>query len=172
MNLREFAQAVTAALIKLSKKSRRSLLESSAFKISNLENEPWLEWLLKYEGEPEFTGDEPSPFVRECFKHTNYGDLDDTTPPSCAATLCAALELSGYSSPHSAAAFSFINYGSPCHLTRGTICVFLWPSDVHHVAVCLDPDRKIFIGGNQGHYLKRRKLNTRYLLATRWPLKF
>lgn len=85
---------------------------------------PWLDWLKKHIGEKEWTGSSPSAFVEECFKHTNYGPLHGSTPASCAATLCAALEESGYRSTKSAAALSFAKYGDPCDLKEGAIIVF------------------------------------------------
>jgi len=130
---------------------------------------PWLDWLLKHEGEPEFTGTEPTPFVKECFSHTSYGPLHGSTPASCAATLCAALEESGYSSPHSAAAISFAKFGEKCDLQVGAICVFQWPNGEHHVSVCLSPEKNLFLGGNQGHMLQRQTYNPKYIIAIRRP---
>lgn len=137
-----------------------------------MQGSEWLDWLLKHEGEPEFTGSEPTPFVIECFKHTSYGDLKGSTPSSCAATLCAALEESGYASPHRADAVSFAKYGSSTALRVGSICVFQWPSGEHHVSCCLDPKKHLFLGGNQGHMLQRAVYDPKYIIATRRPVKF
>lgn len=135
-------------------------------------NNLWLDWLIKHEGEPEFTGSQPTPFIIECFKHTNYGSLSGSTPPACAATLCAALEETGYASPHSAAALAFVGYGVTNPLQIGSICVFQWPSGDHHVSCCLDPSKLIFLGGNQGHMLQRATYDPKYIIACRWPVKF
>lgn len=132
---------------------------------------PWLDWLLKHEGEPEYTGTTPTAFVQECFSHTTFGKLVDSTPPSCAATLCAALEENGYLSPHSAAAISFSEYGTASGLVVGAICVFEWQSGMHHVSCCLDPSKNLFLGGNQGHMLQRAVYNPKFIIATRWPVK-
>lgn len=132
---------------------------------------PWLDWMKSHIGEPEYTGSVPTPFIEECFSHTNYGPLDGSTPASCAATLCAALEESGYRSTRSAAALSYANYGEPSELKQGAIIVFQWASGDHHVSVCdtFDAETVACIGGNQGHLLQPSRFNQKWIIATRWP---
>ena len=140
-----------------------------------MENAPWLEWLEKHVGEKEWTGEEPSQFVKDCFAHTTYGPLHGVTPASCAATICAALENTGYKSTKSAAAKSFASssFGVICGIIPGSIGVFEFSPGHRHVT-CI---RKVFqdgllecVGGNQGHYLKAAKYDKKYLISTRWPV--
>lgn len=135
---------------------------------------PWLSWLNKYVGEPEYTGTTPTAFIEECFRHTNYGSLHGSTPPSCAATLCAALEESGYLSPHSARALDFTAVGLGCALKPGAIAVFQWKDGSHHVSVCqkvIDDNYAIFLNGNQGHMLQPATYARKYIIAIRWPMQ-
>lgn len=136
-------------------------------------NFPWLDWMRKYIGTPEVTGAEPTDFVRDCFAHTNYGPLDGSTPPSCAATLCRALEESGFRSTKSAAAISFSKYGDPCEVKQGAIVVFQWGSGDHHVSVIdsFDDQYVTCIGGNQGHKIQPATFGRKWIIATRWPVK-
>lgn len=133
---------------------------------------PWLKWLQVHIGEMEWTGAKPTQFITDCFKFTNYGKLDGSTPPSCAATLCRALEEVGYLSPHSAAAADFARVGLGCSLKPGAIGVFKWKTGDHHVSVCskvIDEDLAEFTGGNQGHRVQPAIYARKYLIAIRWP---
>jgi len=80
---------------------------------------PWMDWMRQHRGEIQQTGAKPTPFTEEIFQHTTFGALNGITPSSCAATVCAALELNGYSSTHSAAAVSYRSYGTSCTLQPG-----------------------------------------------------
>lgn len=135
---------------------------------------PWISWLKKYLGEPEVTGSEPTEFDRMVFAHTNYGGLGDKMEPGCAATACAALELSGYKSTKSAAAASFEQYGTPCELKPGCVIVFQWSSGEHHVTFCDHIVSEQFvaaIGGNQSHKVSICNFDRKFIVATRWPVK-
>jgi hypothetical protein len=133
----------------------------------------WMNWLVSHLGEEQWTGKPASAFVKECFSHTNY-KLHGITEPSCAATACAALEHSGYKSPHSARAVSFKDYGVPHAVKPGAIIVFEWDSGDHHVTFCnriIDEMHIECLGGNQHHHLQISTYNTRSILASRWPIK-
>lgn len=136
------------------------------------QSHPWLEWLIDNDGQVEWTGQKPSEFVKECFSHTTFGPLRGATPPSCAATLCAALEWTGYKSTNSAAAKSYIKFGEKCELKPGAIVVFSFVEGHYHVTCC----RKVVsdtlvdcIGGNQSHKLQTSTYNRKYIVAVRWP---
>jgi uncharacterized protein (TIGR02594 family) len=136
---------------------------------------PWLKWMRSHIGEPEKTGSKASPFGKEVFSHTDYGPLENgILDEACAATACAALEETGYKSPHSALAKSFINYGTPCDLMPGCIVVFEWASGGHHVSFCdkvVDGQYVSCLGGNQSSQVKVSTFSRGYIKATRWPVK-
>lgn len=142
-------------------------------------DEPWTAWLKSHIGEKEQTGAPPTEFDKEVFSHTNYGSLRSVMEPGCAATLCAALEESGYKSPHNAAAESFRHYGTECNLKSGAICGMRWdgkaslPAD--HVTTCLYilPNGLQFaaLGGNQSHEVKVAVYDIADIAFKRWPVK-
>jgi hypothetical protein len=134
---------------------------------------PWMVWMEQHIGEVQRTGAIPTPFTREIFSHTTY-PLGNVTPESCAATVCAALEETGYRSTHNAAAASYLTYGDACDLKPGCIVVYTWPNGQHHVDFCdaiVDADRVRGLGGNQGGELQYSYYARKYISATRWPVK-
>jgi hypothetical protein len=138
---------------------------------------PWLTWIKSHLGEITKTGGTaPTAFVSEIFRHTNYGPLRGVTPASCAACLCAALEETGFSSPHSAAAISFVKYGSLCELQPGALCVFEWSPGEHHVSVCEslspgDESTAFFLNANQGHRVQVSRYPVSSIIAIRFPVR-
>jgi len=135
---------------------------------------PWMEWMRQHRGEIQQTGAKPTPFTEEIFKHTTFGALNGVTPPSCAATVCAALEETGYASTHSAAASSYLTYGTACGLQPGCVVVFRWPAGDYHVDFCdeiINSETVRGLGGNQGHHLQDSDYSSKYIVATRWPMK-
>lgn len=135
---------------------------------------PWMDWMRSHLGEPEYTGKPATPFDKEVFSHTSYGPLKDgIMQPGCAATAAAALEETGFKSPHNAAAISFVQFGSPCPLKPGCIMVFQWDTGEHHVSFCdhvVDGNLVAGLGGNQTHELRVSVFSRKYLIATRWPV--
>jgi hypothetical protein len=141
---------------------------------------PWRDWLLNHIGEPCKTGYEPTEFNILCFKHTDYGSIGHVLPPSCAATLCAALEINGFKSPHDASAISFAKYGRPSEMLQGAILVLqhvTGPLRGHYHVTTLDHqsgDLAYCLGGNQGHLLQVSPYNLKVdyqVVACRWPTK-
>lgn len=136
---------------------------------------PWMAWMRKNIGQPEVTGKPATAFDRDVFSHTSYGPLEDNImDEGCAATACAALEETGYKSPHSAAALSFHNYGTACDLKPGCIVVFQWASGGHHVSFCdsiVDNNYVACLGGNQSSSVKVSTFSRSSIIATRWPVK-
>jgi kumamolisin len=134
---------------------------------------PWMDWMRQHRGEIQQTGAKPTAFTEEIFRHTTYPPLNGVTPESCAATVCAALEETGYNSTHSAAAKSYLSYGTACALQPGCVVVFRWPSGSYHVDFCddiIDADTVRGLGGNQGHQLTDSDYSRKYIVATRWPV--
>lgn len=139
------------------------------------EQTPWLSWMRSHIGEPEVTGSRATEFDKMVFSHTSDDEVEKSgvMAAGCAATACAALELTGYKSPHSAAAISFANYGTRCELKVGCVAVFTWPDGHHHVSFCekLNGDGTFdALGGNQGGSLKVSTFARTHLIACRWPV--
>ncbi len=137
---------------------------------------PWMDFLTENQGQVEIVGGKLNPFVVDCFRYTNYGELQDAEP-WCAATLCAALEKNGYRSPHSALAKSFENYGNPVDLAYvqyGDIVVFRWNSGHYHVSTFVkrSDGRNIkCMGGNQSGTLCVKDYSQQFVVAVRSPVK-
>jgi hypothetical protein len=135
---------------------------------------PWMTQMAAWKGEAEATGTPPTDFDKMVFSHTNFGSLGNEMEAGCAATACAALEITGYKSPHSAAAISFADYGTSCDLSPGCILVFQWSTGGHHVTFCdsiVSPELVTCLGGNQGSEVKDSSFPTSAIIATRWPVK-
>lgn len=132
----------------------------------------WMDWMRKHIGEVEQTGAPATAFDKEVFSHTDYGPLS-VMDAGCAATACAALEETGYLSPHNASAISFKDYGTACELKPGCIVVFQWASGNHHVTFCddiIDANYVKCLGGNQSSHLQDSVYPRKYIIATRWPI--
>lgn len=135
---------------------------------------PWMDWVRSNLHQSEYTGHLATEFDKMVFSHTDYGSLDGVMQPGCAATACAALELTGYQSPHNAAAMSFKGYGTVSDLKPGCIVVFEWSNGGHHVSFCdhiVDDTYVACLGGNQSHEVNVSTFSRKYIIATRWPTK-
>lgn len=133
---------------------------------------PWMDWMKSHLGEPMVTGSAPTAFDKEVFEHTHYGNLDGVMEPGCAATVCAALEETGFISTENAAAHSYADYGDACGLVPACIVVFQWSSGHYHVGFChhiVDADRVAVLGGNQSRSLNVSTFSRKFIVATRWP---
>jgi hypothetical protein len=138
---------------------------------------PWLAWMKSHIGEVEQTGGKASDFDNEVFSHTSYGNLDGVMEAGCAATACAALEESGFKSPHNAAAESFRNFGKDSPLVPGAIVGFNWAGlkGVHcdHVTFLdhiISPDLIACLGGNQSHQVKVSVFSSKFIDFIRYPV--
>ena len=140
---------------------------------------PWMAWLKSHQGEPFATGETPTAFNRMCFSHTDC-PLGSKMLAGCAAGACAALELTGYKSPHNAAAISFKNYGTACELKPGCLVLIEHQTGGHHITFCDHIVSKVplvvaCLGANQSHRLQLSeyifKSTGDKILATRWPSK-
>ena len=139
---------------------------------------PWLAWMKSHIGEVEQSGGKATDFDNEVFSHTSYGSLDGVMVAGCAATACAALEVSGFKSPHNAAAESFRDFGVECELKPGAVVGFNWEGKkgVHadHVTFCdhiIDGNVVACLGGNQGHEVKVSIFSRSFIDFVRWPLE-
>lgn len=139
---------------------------------------PWLDWMRSHIGESFATGQTPTDFNRMVFSHTDC-PLGDQMLAGCAATVCAALELTGFKSTHRADAISYADYGDPCELKYGCIVVIEHQTGNHHVTFCdqqgeIDPSQFQCLGGNQSHSLKDSVYQFGpggdKVIATRWPV--
>lgn len=133
---------------------------------------PWMGWMRAHLGEAELTGAAATDFDDDIASHTSYGNLDGVMVPGCAMTACAALEESGFKSPHNAAAVSFADFGAGCVIKPGCIVVFKWAGGGHHVTFCdhiIDDKMVACLGGNQGHQVKVSIFSRSFITASRWP---
>lgn len=138
---------------------------------------PWLAWMKDHIGEKEQTGAPATEFDKEVFSHTGYGSLDGIMEPGCAATACAALEETGFKSPHNAGAESFRHYGVACELKPGAIIGFNWKgiagNSADHVTFCdhvVSDSLVACLGGNQGHEVKVSIFSRNCIAFIRWPV--
>jgi len=139
---------------------------------------PWMQWMKAHLGLVEKTGSEPTAFDEEVFSHTSYGNLNGVMEPSCAATVSAALEETGYKSEHNAAAESYRSFGTPCDLKPGAIVGFNWqgkPDErADHVTFCdhiIDGKYVACLGGNQSHQVGVAQYSRSNIAFVRWPLE-
>lgn len=134
---------------------------------------PWMLLMQSHLHEPEVTGAKPTPFDIAVFSHTDYGTLI-RMDEGCAATVCWALEESGYKSSHNAAAISLARIGTPCELKFGAIVVLAFSASHHHVTFCYkinDDGTFVGLGGNQHSELDYATYERVYIIAIHWPDK-
>ena len=139
---------------------------------------PWLSWMRARIGAPEITGEKATDFDNEVFSHTSYGNLNGIMQAGCAATACAALEESGYKSPHNAAADSFRTFGEESPLIPGCVIGFNWKEQkgVHadHVSFLdhvMSDGSLACLGGNQSHQVKVSVFSAKYIDFVRFPVE-
>lgn len=141
---------------------------------------PWMDWMRSHIGEVEKTGAIATAFDKEVFSHTWDDSVSKTgvMDEGCAATACAALEETGFKSPHSPRAADFIAYGAACELKPGALVVFCWQGGPnkggHHVAF-LDQISGVNVisclGGNQSGHVQVSDFLKCFIIAVRWPIK-
>lgn len=138
------------------------------------EKAPWLDQMRTHDGAITMTGSSPTDLITEAFSHTNFGPLNGKTPPSCAAGLNMCLFESGMLGTNSAAANSFLDYGTECQMKVGAILVFEFEDGSHHVCIADglsgDESKVRAIGFNQDHKCQRIVWHTRYIKRICWPI--
>lgn len=138
---------------------------------------PWMDWLETNRGQKEIPGDEANQFIVDLFKYTTLANTRAATSDEtawCAACACAALAKNGFTSPDSALAEDFDNYGTPSELKYGAIVTFRWSNGERHVSFYCGEDawgRLKCLGGNQGNALKYSSFSKNDVKAVRWPIK-
>lgn len=134
---------------------------------------PWLTWAESKIGQHETarTG-KSNQFILDCFKHTTYHAVSDSTP-WCSAFVCRGLEETGFKSTHSAWAFSYNDYGTKSDLKPGALVVLKWPNGGGHVTIVKSVGKGVIacVGGNQGDSVKVSVFSTAHVHAVRWPVK-
>jgi uncharacterized protein (TIGR02594 family) len=151
---------------------------------SFLATETWPPWMRKAAldvGVRELPGIATHKRITEFYSHTNLTrqpeKLDDSETSWCAAAMCCWLEESGYRSPRSAKARSFLGYGEPLQRPKlGCIVVFSRGDPAGqqgHVALYVEPapnSRLWVLGGNQGNSVRySNSYELARVLGYRWP---
>lgn len=161
----------------ISQKLRDSRKEIDPTPVSNSET-PWMDWLVRNEGQSEISGSKANPFIVDLFRYTSLRNHPLSTSDEtawCAALACAALEKNGYKSPDSASAASFDSYGTECELKYGAILTFRRKGGSgRHVTFYYGEviNGKIkCLGGNQSNSLKKSTYSKSDLVSIRWPQK-
>ncbi len=143
--------------------------------IDNDGSTPWLDWLIKFEGEKEIPGSKDNPWITELFsKYTSYGRTDADETPWCAATVCAALQETGYKNPRRADVLGFRNYGKVSTLIQGALVGLRWSSGSRHITTVrggITSTHFNGIGGNQSNMLNTTKYPRSSIEFIRWPVK-
>jgi uncharacterized protein (TIGR02594 family) len=131
---------------------------------------PWYGKALEDLNVAEIPGTQNHPRIIQAHAITKGKAQDDETA-WCAAILCLWLEESGFTSPRSAWARDFLNWGEECSPDKlGAILVFARGSGGH--ATVNAGKMKDFhwgLGGNQGNKVCFEKFLTANLLGARWP---
>ncbi len=150
--------------------------------ISDSEKTPWMDWMIKNDGEKEVPGKQDNPFIMDLYQYGNYPEQHDEVP-WCAVCANAALMKNGYKGTGSAAAKSFIGCGILSELRYGAIIVIRHANGGHHVAFFEEwhnESQKLIKlrGGNQSNALKVSTFNVSgndsghdEIVAIRWPVK-
>lgn len=126
----------------------------------------------------EVPGPQDHPRIIEYHRHTSYRAQHDEVP-WCASAVCCWLEEAGYTSPRSAAARSFENFGVELEAPKlGCIAVYwrgpLLAAGLGHVGLWLcrsGLDDDLILGGNQRDSVCLRTYSRDRLLVWRWPIK-
>lgn len=139
-----------------------------------LPNDPsWLKTAFKEEGVKEISGLRHNPRIIEYHQITTLKATTDEVP-WCSSFVCWVMELSGIGSTRSAAARSWLKWGTALQQPkRGCIAVFSRPPNAQsgHVAFYLyETDSHIVVlGGNQSNEVRVSKYSKSNLLAYKWP---
>jgi uncharacterized protein (TIGR02594 family) len=135
---------------------------------------PWLAVAQREEesGVVEIAGDGNNRRILEYHSATLLKATSDLTP-WCSSFACWTMERGGYRSTRSAAARSWLRWGTPSAAKLGAVAVFqrgLNPN-AGHVAyyIASDGPRILVLGGNQNNRVCRTWYKAAALLGYRWP---
>lgn len=131
---------------------------------------PWFIVARKEMGIKEYVNGS-NPRIVEYHSSTNLKATNDETP-WCAAFVCWCLEKSGYVSPKTAWARSFLNWGQKIDTARyGCIVVFKRGSGGHvGFYVSEYPGYILVLGGNQSNAVNVMPYKKSDVLGYRWPV--
>lgn len=135
---------------------------------------PWLAVAQREEsqGVVEISGAKHNPRIVEYHSVTTLKASTDEVP-WCSSFACWTMERAGYRSTRSAAARSWMRWGSPCAPKLGAVAVFQRGANPNsgHVAYYIagDGDRILVLGGNQSNQVRRSWYPAKSLLGYRWP---
>ena len=132
--------------------------------------------LFEYEmGHKEIPGPEENEEILKYHKYTENIPAESEEVPWCAAFVNWVLEKSGFRTPRSGLARSYLNFGEPCkhNGSLGSVCVFQRGSKpwMGHVGFLLDQsdDQILLLSGNMSNTITREWFPKKKLLQYRWP---
>ena len=126
------------------------------------------------DGVVEVPGDGDNPRIVEFHSYTTLKATDDETA-WCSAFLCFCMEKGGYASTKSAAARSWLNWGTPCPRDRIGAVVILkrgtstWQGHVTLFLGRTPNGNLICLGANQNDSVSVSVYSKQDLLGMRWP---
>lgn len=132
----------------------------------------WLKKARSYLGQKEIEGRQHNPQILKWWTLIRAGFTDDETP-WCAGFVGGVLESVGITSSRSAAARSYLNWGSKLNKpVLGCITVFSRGTSNGHVAFYVGEDaagNPRVLGGNQGNAVSIATYQKERVLGYRWP---
>jgi uncharacterized protein (TIGR02594 family) len=134
----------------------------------------WMVYAFDELGQAEIPGPADNLRITEYFTATAFGPADDDVP-WCSAFVSWVLEKSGYASPRSAWARSYLTWGQGQTIPQiGAICVLSREGGGGHVGFVLDRDptagRVYLLSGNTANCVCIRSFDSAHVLGYRWPL--
>jgi uncharacterized protein (TIGR02594 family) len=139
---------------------------------------PWMSWGINelQFNIAEMPGKEANPRIIEYHSHVSLKSTSDEVPWCSSALNCCFYEC-GMKGTNSAAARSWLGWGTAVKFRQGAIAVF-WRSRPDgaegHVGIALAEDLSTvtILGGNQSNSWCIIKMARHKLLGYRWPLEF
>lgn len=149
---------------------------------NSLSDAPWMNWMDAHEGWNESKNDKA---LAAFWKYTTYEakTVIGRAFAWCAMTINAALFESGFTGNRSAAAKSFVTYGTACRPQFGAIIVIRHADGSHHVSFFrgwVNESQHLveLFGGNQSNSIRRSIYNVSgndrghdEIIAVRWPVR-
>ena len=136
----------------------------------------WLSKARSYIGEHEIAGRKHNPLILQWWIKIRAPFTDDETP-WCAAFVGGVLESIGIKSSRSAAARSYLKWGTRLAKPAVGCIAVLWrltpSSSTGHVGFVVGKDKSnnlLILGGNQGNMVNIKHFPTRRVLSYRWPI--
>jgi uncharacterized protein (TIGR02594 family) len=140
-------------------------------------NAPWMLIANYLKGVTEAAGAMTDPKIREMFRISGFGGVQDDETPWCAAFVGTCLRLSGLESSNRLNARSYNGFGEKLLEPKPGCIVVFWreskSSEKGHVAFFDHSDRKFIytLGGNQGDAVTIKGYDKNRLIGYFWPFK-